>query len=392
MLGILVSYNNVEISSSPSTWSKKLFGKDEHELNHYYLQNSNRMFEFEPARESYGVVNDGIVSIKLNKNHPDIDIDMSSFADVVYSDLAQALKTAGSVMDFSNYDTNADGSITPDELILTFIIAGYEDAYEGMHVENGIWAHESCIYNSSILPLVDGITLMDCRDNGSFALFGEKHDKFSQDGDLHDATIGIIAHELGHSTFDLPDLYNTANPNRGGIGYFGLMGAGTWATQNSTEHFGNTPTHFSAWSKVYNRWIVPSIETSSASTLYESASDDYNIIKIPINSTSYYLLENRNNSGYDKGLYSLTGTFLGGVAIWKIDETKLTQSNIDFNNVNADTNNKGVDLVEAIYGRIDRVADGGDESALYYQGNVDYFSTLVTDISLRGSVMSLNIK
>jgi len=388
MLGILISYNNIQISSSPTTWSKKLFGKNEHELNHYYLQNSNNMFEFEPARESYNVVDDGIVSIKLNKNHPDIDIDSFLFGDKVYPDLKQALMTADSVVDFSNYDTNADGSITPDELILTFIVAGYEDAYEGVHVQNGIWAHESCLYDSSLIPQLDGVTLMDCSVNGSFALFGEKHDRFNP----HNATIGIIAHELGHSTFDLPDLYNTSNPNKGGIGFFGLMGAGTWATQNSTEYFGNTPTHFSAWSKIFNGWITPTIESSNSATLYESASNEYNIIKIPINSTSYYLLENRNNSGYDRGLYSLTGQFLGGMAIWKIDETKLTQSNIDLNNVNADTNNKGVDLVEAVNGIIDRYADGGDENALYYQGNVDYFSTYATDISTRGSAMSLNIR
>jgi hypothetical protein len=136
---------------------------------------------------------------------------------------------------------------------------------------------------------------------------------------------------------------------------------------------------------------VPTTENSGVATLHETASRDYNIIKIPINSSNYYLLENRNNSGYDKGLYMLDGQFKGGIAIWKIDETKLTEDRITNNNVNIDTTEKGVDLVEAIYGSIDKNGDGGDENALYYEGNRDYFLNLITDISPRDSSMSLNI-
>ncbi|OHD95045.1 MAG: hypothetical protein A2019_04050 [Sulfurimonas sp. GWF2_37_8] len=393
MLGVLVSYNNQSFASSQDIWSEKLFGTSAHQLNHYYLEVSHGNFEFGRATESHGFLNDGVASVRLLKNHPNTSIDYPSlFSTNVYPDLTTALVGLDEFVDFSIYDENADGYITPDELLLTFIIAGYEDAYAGYHVTNGVWAHQYCMYDSANVPTLDGVTLMGCANDGNFALFGERHyNPKAPSIPVHDATIGIIAHELGHSAFHLPDLYNTANTDSGGIGYFGLMGAGTWTQQNSSEYPGNTPTHFSAWSKYYNNWVTPK-ELNGSTTLTETFSAGYDMIKIPINATSYYLLENRNNNGYDKGLYMLDGVFDGGMAIWKIDETKLTSDYFDANTVNADTANKGVDLVEAVAGTIDTNASGGNENALYYEGNVNSFLTLVDGISARASVMNLNIK
>jgi len=386
MLVILVNYNNVSFQSNSSTWRKKIFGKSDHQLNDYYLEVSSNQFEFQQAMEDSGCANDGIISINIDKNHPDIDINNPAFAQNVYNDLKNALIATDNNVDFSNYDNDANGKITSNELLLTFIIAGFEDAYESTHVTNGIWAHQYCMTESANSPTLDGVSLMGCQNGGNFALFGEKHDIAHPD----DATIGIIAHELGHATFNLPDLYNTQNVNSGGIGNFGLMGGGTWAQQNAIEYPGNTPVHFSAWSKIYNGWLNASTSTGNV-ILHASSSIDYNVVKIPINATSYYLLENRGNNGYDKGLYSLTGNFNGGMALWKVDETKLTAQHFDDNNVNADTQNKGVDLVEAQVGNIDSHGGGGDEDALYYEGNKNSFSTLITNISQRGSSMSLNI-
>lgn len=386
MLVILISYNNQVISSSDSSWSDKMFGENTHQLNNYYEEVSNKQFKFDKAYESYGTTNDGVISVKLNKNHPNADIDSSFFSSKMYPDLASALRFADDYINFSNYDADGNGHITPDELILTFIIAGYEDAYEGWHVTNGVWAHQYCLENSLIVPVLDSVDLMSCQYKGNFAMFGEKHNHTNP----HDATIGIIAHELGHSTFSLPDLYNTTE-NYGGIGYFGLMGAGTWAVQDNNEYAGNTPTHFSAWSKEYMGWITPQ-EQTGYSVLYATSSSNYNVIKIPISANNYYLLENRDNSGYDKGLFSLTGIFRGGIAIWHVNENKLTESNFETNNVNADTQNKGVDLIEASNATLDTVQDsGGDARALFYHPNVSSFDTKITNISSPGLQMSLTI-
>ncbi|WP_348652996.1 M6 family metalloprotease domain-containing protein [uncultured Sulfurimonas sp.] len=386
MLCILVNYDDQKIISSDSVWSDKIFGKNNHQLNHYYQENSNFQFEFAKVSENRGILNDGIASVSLNKNHPNIDIDSSNFSSSFYPDLGDALRELDSDVDFSNFDNNADGYISSNELVITFIIAGYEDAYEGFHVANGIWAHQSCVSSTVDTVTLDSVTLMSCSAQGKFSLFGERHNL----NNSHDATIGIIAHELGHSAFHLPDLYNTSNSNRGGIGALGLMGLGTWGYENNLDYPGNTPSHFCAWSKQYNNWLTPSLQTGY-SNLDESSSLEYNVVKIPIDSTSYYLVENRNNSGYDKGLNALSGIFNGGVALWKIDESRLTQTYIDNNNVNADTQNKGVDLVEAIMGSIDSAGSYGDESALYYDSNVNSFENVISNVSSRGTLMSLNI-
>jgi len=385
MLAVLINYNNIEISSSEDIWSKKLFGNEESELNSYYKEVSSNNFEYIPVDEDSGIVNDGVVSVYLNKNHPNMDVDSPNFEINVYPDFKTSLDLVDEFVDFSKYDIDENGLITPDELIITFIMAGYEDAYEGRHVTNGIWGHQSCVNFDLNL---DKVSLLNCQDGGNFAIFGERHNIY----DPHDATIGIIAHELGHATFNLPDLYNTSNPDEGGIGYFGIMGSGTWARKDNNEYAGATPSHFTAWCKIYNNWIEPIVVNNTQAVLNETSSLNYNILKIPIDDTKYYLLENRNNSGYDRSLASLSGIFNGGIAIWKVDETKLTKSYIDANNVNADTENKGVDLVEAVDGDIDKFGDGGDENALYYDTNKNYFSTLVTNISQRGSSMSLDIK
>ncbi len=307
------------------------------------------------------------------------------FANIVYPDLKAALEKLDDDISFDFYDKDGNGHISSTELLLTFIIAGYEDSYEGMHVTQGIWGHQSCV-SSTYTPTLDGVTLMSCSNDGNYALFGEKHNRSNP----HDATIGIIAHELGHSAFNLPDLYNTADSSNGGIGAFGLMGSGIWTQKSYTEHAGQTPAHMCAWSKVYTGWITPD-ETTGAKVMNATSTNSFNVVKVPINSDEYYLLENRNNSGYDRGLFSLNGDFNGGLAIWKIDETKLTSDKILSNSVNTDNNNKGVDIIEAAEADIDS-GGYGHEKNLFYSGNVNSFvDANVADISVRGETMTFDL-
>ena len=376
MLVILINYANQQISSSTDTWAKKIYSKTQGNLNNYYQEVSNSQFEFSEATEC-----NGLASVTLGKNHPDTNINSFSFNTLVHPDLSLALSALDEQISFNAYDTNGDGHIQANELLITFIIAGYEDAYEGSHVTNGIWAHQGCV-KAQDTPTLDGVTLMGCANNGNYALFGEQHNKSNP----HDATIGIIAHELGHSTFHLPDLYLG-----GGIGNFGLMGGGTWGYANAIEYAGQTPVHMSAWSKYKNNWVTLD-DTNGSKVMNATSSNSYNVVKVQ-NGTKYYILENRANSGYDRGLYMVGSSFDGGLAIWQIDESKTTQIHIDNNSVNSDKDNQGIYMQDAQGGFI-RLNQGGSEKALFYDGNVNSFlngDANITNISVRGSTMTLDV-
>ena len=99
------------------------------------------------------------------------------------------------------YDKNGDTNITPDELIIVFLIAGNEDAFTGPTSDPGVWAHESCTKPANT-PFLDNVHLMGCNIQGNYAVFGERHRLRNYDVD---ATIGIIAHELGHAVQDQQD-------------------------------------------------------------------------------------------------------------------------------------------------------------------------------------------
>ena len=349
-------------------------------MNDYFNEVSYGQFSFSRVEETEDVENDGVITIHLNKDHPNADIGTTEsawnlFKDKVHPDLVSAIQQAGLDIDFAQYDTDSDQQIEPHELTVIFIMAGQEDAYWGGHRTNGVWAHMAEI-DSAVN--VDGVDMLAFP--GNYAIFGERHDN-------HNATIGIIAHELGHARFNLPDLYDTVSGGFG-IGAFGLMGAGTWAQADSQTEPGATPVHLTAWSKIRNKWVTPS-STSGDVTFMESAATSFNVERVPLSSGNYLLIENRNNSGYDQGLYILDGTFSGGLAIWEIDESIINSGEAS-NQVNVGTN-QGVKLIQAVQ------TDGavfGHETNLFYLGNVNNYTddtTNITSISTRGSSMSATI-
>ncbi len=379
LLVIRLSYNNITFQNSAHSWEDKIFGFKDHQLNSYYKEISKGNFTFVAVQESEGTLNDGIISITLNKNHPDSDASFS-----IHSDLFDALTLTDSYIDFSQYDTNRNGTISPDEMLLVFIVAGNEDAYAGINSEPGVWAHQSCtsIFNT---PILDTTALMGCSVGGNYAILGERHSNY-------DATIGIIAHELGHAAFDLPDLYDTTEQSAG-LGYFALMSSGAWGRDGLGDLPGNTPIHMCAWSKTKVNWIHPEVisETSNLHVdFHATSSDKFNIVKIPINASEYFLLENRNNSGYDRGLKAISFYFNGGLAIWHIDE-EVIKKNMLSNSVNDDVTHKGVDLEEANNAVLDDVTAYGKNENLFYQGNSDAFTPFTSPSSAPYNQNNTNI-
>jgi M6 family metalloprotease-like protein len=390
LLVVRMQFSDYKFTNSVNVWSQKIFGTDVGELNDYFKAISYNTFYVSQAEDNdssiNGLAGDGFITVTLPYAHPGND----TLSADIFSD---ALTLTNAYIDFSQYDTNGDGHIQSSELQVMFLVAGGEWA-TGLN-DGGVWAHQSSLSNLKS-PTLDGVTLMRNSVGGSYSCFGEHHFDHS-----HDATFGIIAHELGHSIFNLPDLYDIDYSSQG-IGDFGIMGSGNW-TNTAGQRQGATPVHMSAWSKIQVGFATATeINTTQSDINLTGASDsNYTIIKVPITSSEYFLLENRDAKGYDLGFYSLDNApYSGGLAIWHIDET---QSD------NSDDLNRLVDLEEANDPELHLSISGktGARTNLYYAGNATEFSTSTTpdtndssgaatnisilNISAVGSVMSLDI-
>ncbi len=202
---------------------------------------------------------------------------------------------------------------------------------------------------------------------------------------------GLMAANVA-SFLGLPDLYNT-NTGLSAIGRFGLMDP-----QSIFAYNGVFPPEPSAWEKIYLGWatpvtLAPGNYNINLVTNLAASQSDTTILKVPINSSEYFLVENRerdaNNDGakinYVVGSDTLTKTFTkdkagfnsidtdslegvitnvdefdwalpgqiddtshykGGVLIWHIDDNVIN-ANLASDKINADDNHRGVNLMEA---------------------------------------------
>ncbi|MBU3914727.1 M6 family metalloprotease domain-containing protein, partial [bacterium] len=335
------------------------YNQSKGQLNHYFNKVSNNKFHLIPAVETHAnnTNQDGIITVTLPGNHPNPQGD----GDFVQK-LVDALTIADSYIDFSTYDVSDDGILNKSDLQIMFLVAGYETSATGSP-DPSVWAHKWCVFGQEggvNPPTLDGVSILSCLNDGNgYSRFGER-----QFADGHDATIGIIAHELGHAIWGLPDLYDT-DGSSSGIGNFGLMGGGSWGYVEG-ESPGATPVHPTAWTKIETGWFSPD-DTAGAKTMYRTEDNLYNIVKVDIttDTSEYFLIENRGAAGYDLGLFMLTdipsGTpFQGGIAIWHIDASQDTNSN---------EARKLVDLEEAANPGLDDDIDRGKSTNLFWDTN-----------------------
>ncbi|MCX6150131.1 MAG: T9SS type A sorting domain-containing protein [Ignavibacteriales bacterium] len=225
---------------------------------------------------------------------------------------------------------------------------------------------------------------------------------------------GLIVSSIA-SHIGLPDLFDTKT-GLSAIGRFGLMDG-----QSIFTYSGAFPPEPSAWEKIYLGWEQPiesGIDSKSISIVANLAAtlNDTTILKVPINSTEYFLVENRNRDVnkdgskisyvvgnelrtkifpndmtgfYSWNIDSLSGVITdvdeydwalpgSGIIIWHIDENVIN-ANLADNKINIDKFHRGVDVEEAdgvqdigekfqtIFGY--EVIGEGTEQDLWYKGN-----------------------
>ncbi|TLS36801.1 M6 family metalloprotease domain-containing protein [Pseudalkalibacillus caeni] len=141
------------------------------------------------------------------------------------------------------------------------------------------------------------------------------------------AQTGVYAHEFGH-VLGLPDFYDTLYTSEG-VGNYSMMAGGSWMRYpNAAAYSGNSPTHFDPFSKVFLGWADPvSVKPDDGVkkiTLpsIDKANADNGLVKMEVpgsNGTEYFLFENVQQSGFNKGLIR-QGENSHGLVAWHVDE------------------------------------------------------------------------
>ena len=236
----------------------------------------------------------------------------------------EAIKLADQQVNFADYDW--DGDKVVDQVYVVY--AGKGEADGGS--DDTIWPHEWQL--SSAKQYGDG--------SGAQTLDGVKIDTYACGGEQNGETgatagIGTMCHEFSHC-LGYPDFYDTD--------YSGGQGMFEWDLMDSGSYNGDgyRPAGYTS----YERWVagwkepIELVNTQSITNmkaLQTTGSDTY-IIYNKANNNEYYLLENRQQTGWDT---SLPGK---GLLILHVDYNSSAWSN---NTPNDDPNHQRMTWIPA---------------------------------------------
>lgn len=231
-----------------------------------------------------------------------------------------AVKKADSTVDFSKYAV--DGEVP--NLFVVFAGTGAEWSNDPQLIWSHSWSLDSytgltrdelqfdgvVVNNYAMMPEVGGdLTGYTGRVSGPFP-----------------PTVGVYAHEYGH-VLGLPDQYDYGYESEG-TSVYSLMAGGSWNQWPSNPIFsGNSPSFLDAWSRYRLGFANVVNVTTATSVTVLPAETDSTIYRMNVPGSGgkeYFLLENRQQIGFDEGLNiygdSVVGPGVRGLAIYHVDD------------------------------------------------------------------------
>gem|GEM_PF-3417047 len=230
----------------------------------------------------------------------------------------------GGYIDYSQFDDDGNGTIISSELSIGFVVHGYESSSGGVNANfPSIWGHAWSLAAPGLE--LNGVRLRNYFAQGSF------HNRTVLNPPI--LTMGILAHELGHSCFGFTDLYDTGGGSgHRGVGYFTLMASGSWGGTPS----GSIPTGVDAYhlfgGNGNTQLVAP--KPLAATGANNALANPYEYAMLGTTDTrQYFLLQPFGDVGYNRGfltnnaLWSATAPNIsGGLLAWIVDNN-LTSSN-----------------------------------------------------------------
>lgn len=308
--------------TTPEDCYETFFGETGYSMMNYYKEMTNNKFWFYPVHIDHPQKEnapEGILEITVPMPHPAALRNLEGYdnkkaaAEAIHA----IVKACDPYIDFAKYDTNGDGLVTPDELAIAILNAGYDNAstrpdlaYSTVREENApLASHRYMVHGTSQPTNVEmrgGVRIVKISNMG----------ELTSDGPM---SIGTPAHELAHN-LGAQDMYSRfTSPAEYVFGWpipsnLSLMSRGTKMEK------GTMPAYIDPYQRVYLGFSEEEVaEEDGEYTLYSTCSGKYKVLKITTpNPKEYFLAEIRLKEGFEAAL--TPGDSKGGVIFWHIDE------------------------------------------------------------------------
>lgn len=293
---------------------------------HVQAVGSARKYFLESSVGQYNPQFDVVGPVTVSRDMEYYGKNVNNFDKAPWTMVKEACELVNDSVDFSLYDNDNDGKVD----FVYIIYAGYGEA-DGADA-NTIWPHSYTLSSIGTYCKVDDkrVDLYAC---------GNELDLFTE----HHTGIGPFCHEFSH-VLGLPDFYITVTGlSHRTLDMWSIMDYGSYTNEC------NTPPTYSAYERFFMGWLTPKLITepeniqleelqSTNTALLISSSDEHNLIGNDPNPTTFYMLENRQQVGWDTHLPG------HGLMLTKIQYDSRSWSG---NKVNNDPSKMGVDLIEA---------------------------------------------
>ena len=257
-------YNNV--ANKVGFISKDGFSGSVHD---YFLDQSNGMFD---------LTLDVVGPVRLSRRYQYYGENGDDGEDLRPGEMvAEACRLADPEVNFADYDWDGNGEV--DMVLVLYAGRGEADGGE----KNTIWPHEWQLYESDY----GEVMVLDHTNINEYACFNEKSSAGVEG-------IGVICHEFSHC-LGLPDMYDLYDNN---------FGMGRWSLMDSGSYNGDgfCPAGFTSFEKLSCGWIKPVVldaDTTITDMKPLSKGGEAYMLKNDGCPSEFYLIENRQNNGWD---------------------------------------------------------------------------------------------